>query len=159
MDKIWVREMGETMDTRRVLEEGEGRERCLGLVPKKWSPWVLGVLGTMEKSGLVQIGTKFLNTTGEAPMPEGRSPDPSPRTGLVRWREYHSFSLIHSYSLSLSVSLRPPPLLTSPLFVLPLPVPSSLPPPPSTPPLPPDHRTFWTQISQPKVMGSKPPRS
>lgn len=105
--------MGKTMDTRRVLEEGEGRERCLGLVPKKWSPWVLGVLGTMEKSGLVQIGTKFLNTTGEAPVPEGRSPDPSPRTGLVRWREYHSFSLIHSYSLSLSVSLRPPPHLSS----------------------------------------------
>lgn len=107
MDKIWVKEMGKTMNTQRMLEEGEGKERCLGLVSKNWSLWVLGVLGTMGKSGLIQIGTKFLNTTGEAPVPEGRSPDPSPRTGLVRWREHHLFSLIHSYSLSLCLSLSP----------------------------------------------------
>lgn len=68
----------------------------------------------MGKSGLVQIGTRLLNPTGEAPVPEGRSPDPSPRTGLVRWREHHSFSLItFIFSLPLSRST-PSSLLPSP---------------------------------------------
>lgn len=46
MDKTWVREMGETMDTRRVLEEGEGRERCLGTKEVEplgsWGAWDYG---------------------------------------------------------------------------------------------------------------------